>query len=174
MDDELDDLRQRLNEAAALYVKKPSDDEDEAHNSREGALAALGSVLDYIRDYTEPDQRAPLLELMAALYDVKEGRKLSPLFIQPEKRKHTPSNEAFHEVLASCIVTLLINSEAVSLDNACLRVARAYPELDISGKSLKNKRKAISACRGEPGLFILYEKWLSDGTAAEKKSTITL
>lgn len=89
---DLEMLKGRLVEAAALYAKETPDldvEPDATHWQREGAAKALVAILNFLKPHTNVSERKPLRALLGALDDANEGRP-NPMLAPRVRRRDAP------------------------------------------------------------------------------------
>ncbi len=153
-------LHEKLIAADQIFKTEPADSDGE-NVQREGIVAALLAVQEYLRALgVEADFRDPIRSMIGALADLENGR-MNPI-TEPSKREGGGRNSITNDVAAyrghaAGVVTLLM-VEGMRLPNAARRVASALGQegFTISDREDRNQtqalinfRKALLAGRGK-------------------------
>ncbi|MBT3358815.1 MAG: hypothetical protein HN403_04200 [Rhodospirillales bacterium] len=157
----LQELRERL-EAAVTMFKTVSFNEGNVNFEREGIVAALMAIQDFLRaEGFEAQIRHPIRSMIGALGDADEGRR-NPILERrtqdvPHGRRPVSNDDAAFRGHAAAVVSLFMNS-GTKLREAAQKVARAlsqhgyfFSDRDDRdyAKAIINYRKSLMAGRGK-------------------------
>lgn len=161
--EDINRLRQQL--AEALEARAETEDEYE-NNSRLPAWAALVATHNFLRDALkiEPELRAPLLHLIAALDDANNGRSNDLLTPRARLPGDQPKARVYDQTLmvaAAAAVTILQRATGMSSTKCLERVASGFAfdkgKLGQFRKNLMSTKK-----RANRKAVDEYHRWLQD------------